>query len=332
MSSRYSIIVTAEQAGERLDKILSQHADIQTRNRAAHLIEKKMVQINGKNPKPSYCCKENDIIHFEVQKNETNGLVKFDFKLDIIFEDSELLVINKPSGLVVHPAAGHSADTLVNALINYTDQLSMKFGEIRPGIVHRIDKETSGLLVVAKNDSAHLKLSEQFKNKTSHRKYQAVVIGTLPLEKGTISSYLLRHPTDRKKYASIRDSDKKIIQLYLEDIKNGKWAVTHFKKIASKHGLSLLELNLETGRTHQIRIHLSEKGFPIIGDSLYGADKKLKSIESSSIRETIKNIPRFYLHAAELGFFHPTTNQWMQFSVDWPKCDLENIHSWGLMK
>ena len=198
----------------------------------------------------------------------------------------------------------------------------MKFGENRPGIVHRLDKETSGILVVAKNDRAHENLTQQFKDRTTHRIYYAVCIATPNPAKGVIESYLARHPHDRKKYATVvgRDADGSV----------GKWAITNYEVLKSNSGLSYCKLKLETGRTHQIRVHLSEKRSPIAGDILYGADKKIKSIPSKHVQEQVRNLNRFLLHAAELGFNHPTTNKPMSFSKDWPEEIRPLLSAWGL--
>lgn len=242
-----------------------------------------------------------------------------------------MIVINKPAGLVVHPAAGHAHDTLVNALISHTDDLSMKFGEERPGIVHRLDKETSGIIVVAKNDKAHESLTAQFKERSTHRIYYAVCIGTSRNLNGTIRSFLARHPVDRKKYASVLGEDRRPLQDQDDPPDIGKWAVTHYDVLARKSGLSYLKLKLETGRTHQIRVHLSENGLPIAGDTLYGADKKIKSVEQRVIQEELRSLPRFLLHAAELGFTHPRTQERMLFKQEWPADIMTHIKKWGLL-
>jgi 23S rRNA pseudouridine1911/1915/1917 synthase len=213
----------------------------------------------------------------------------------------------------------------VNALIAHTKNLSMKFGENRPGIVHRIDKETSGLLVVAKNDFAHEGLALQFKERTIQRKYQAIVFG-IPLKKtGTIESFLARHPTDRKRYASVLDAHKKKIIDAKAEVPFGKWAVTDFEVLKTHIcGISLMQLKLQTGRTHQIRIHMSEMGHPIVADNLYGANKKLSSVKSKEMRMHLESVPRFALHAFELGFVHPRSGKNHFFTVDWPS-DMNQI-------
>lgn len=317
-------------AGLRLDKALALIPEIGTRSRAAHLIESSAVLINEKLAKPSATVKVNDIIEIHLPEPTPQELQPYDLKLDVLFEDEDIIVINKPSGLVVHPAAGHAHDTLVNALIAHTDDLSMKFGEERPGIVHRLDKETSGILVVAKNDRSHESLTTQFKERSTHRVYYAVTLGTAKNLTGTLKSFLARHPTDRKRYASVMGPDRKPLQDKEDPPSIGKWAVTHYEVLSRKSGLSYLKLKLETGRTHQIRVHLSESGLPIAGDLLYGADRKIKSLEARTTQEDIRQLNRFLLHAAELGFTHPRTQERMFFKQDWPAEILDLIKKWGL--
>jgi len=320
---------TEEMFGLRLDKALALRPEIETRSRASHLIEEGLVVVNGRPAKASSVLKQGDQIEVQIPDPEPTELIAYDFPLEILFEDDDVIVINKPSGLVVHPAAGHAQDTLVNALIHHSKNLSMKFGERRPGIVHRLDKETSGILVVAKNDRAHEKLTAQFKERSIHRIYFAVCVGSIKPANGVIQSYLTRHPGDRKKYASVLGKDRKIQAVHSPEPSIGKWAVTNYEVLAAKSGLLYCKLKLETGRTHQIRVHLSEKGAPIAGDSLYGADKKIKGIGSKQIQIEVKSLNRFLLHAAELGFTHPTTGEKLFFSRDWPSNVKPLLQSWG---
>lgn len=317
--------------GLRLDKAIALIAEIGTRSRASHLIENSSVLLNGKVVKASAVVKENDLIEISLPQPEPTELQPYDLKLDVLFEDEDLIVINKPAGLVVHPAAGHAHDTLVNALLAHTDDLSMKFGEERPGIVHRLDKETSGVIVIAKNDRTHEALTAQFKERSTHRIYYAVGIGTVKNLHGVIKSFLARHPIDRKKYASVLGRDKKPLQDKEDPPSIGKWAVTHYEVLSRKSGLSYLKLKLETGRTHQIRVHLSESGIPIAGDQLYGADKKVKNIEAKATQEDIRSLSRFLLHAAELGFTHPRTQERLVFKQDWPEDIQSLLKKWGLV-
>jgi len=316
--------VTIQYVGLRLDKVLVDEEFfkdvISTRSYAQNMIEKGYISINGERTKASYALKASDIIDIIIPEVKPTELVPYELKLDIIFEDNDLIVINKPAGLVVHPSAGHEQNTLVNALLHHTKNLSMK-NEERPGIVHRIDKETSGLLVVAKNDQTHEHLSLQFKNKTTHRIYYAVVDGRPRVGKGSVSSYLARHPNDRKKFASVRINNR-ILTEFEEGFEKGKWAVTHYQTIQSSQSKSLVRVQLETGRTHQIRVHMSEMGHTLVGDMTYGfSAKKAKEL----------GITRFFLHAAELGFIHPKTKEPMKFLIDWPRADFEKIKSWGFI-
>lgn len=329
-SEKIDIFVTENSEAQRIDKYLSQHPDIKTRSRAEHLLDAGCVLVNGKIVKSSYKVKPQDHISVILfTESISEPLKKLDLDLDIVFEDSDIIVVNKPAGLVVHPAAGHQHDTLVNALMNHTDDLSMKFSEDRPGIVHRIDKETSGLLVIAKNDLAHAELAVQFKDRTIHRFYEAVVLGNFSPSEGKITSYLARHPTDRKRYASVKEMPKKNLILSAADNipQQGKLAITNFKLLLQKNNLSLLQLKLETGRTHQIRVHLSEKGFPILGDNTYGASHKLRLLRPDLSAET-KNFNRFFLHAKTLGFIHPKSKQELYFERPWPQTEIEFIKKW----
>jgi 23S rRNA pseudouridine1911/1915/1917 synthase len=310
------LIVSEEHQGLRLDKFLSLNEKIRTRSRAEFLLESSLVLVNGKAAKASYAVKLGDKIEVRIPVEKIRILEPVDIPLDIVFEDQDVIIVNKPAGLVVHPSAGHETGTLVNALLHHTRDLSMKFNEERPGIVHRIDKETSGLLVVAKNDLAHENLVQQFQERKVHRIYKAVVFGEFPVKSGRIESHLGRHPTDRKRFASVA---------------SGKWSATRYSVLKSAHQLSYVELKLETGRTHQIRVHMSEKGHPLVGDSLYGAQKKIKTVESRPIQEDIKNLNRFLLHAEQLGFEHPRTGQWLQFGKSWPEQDLQLLMAWNLI-
>jgi len=304
---------------QRLDKALSFLPEIQSRSRAEQLIDSGHILVNGKNQKASYQVQPNDQIQISFPEAKSSEIKPLEMKLDILFEDSSLIVLNKPPGLVVHPAAGHSDDTLVNALVAHTQDLSMKFGEDRPGIVHRLDRDTSGILVVAKNDETQEKLSKQFRDRTIHRIYYAICLGVPRKQQGVIQSYLARHPTHRKKYASVLNSERKIITEKIDNPRFGKWAITHFKVIKTHPAsISYLQLKLETGRTHQIRVHLSEAGCPILGDELYGSPRKIKAVPGAQLQGLLQAAPRCALHAAELGFVHPKTGEEMSFSVDWP--------------
>jgi 23S rRNA pseudouridine1911/1915/1917 synthase len=222
----------------------------------------------------------------------------------------------------VHPAIGHHQDTLVNALLHHTNELAAGFEAGRPGLVHRIDKDTSGLVVVAKTDTALRLLAQQFKRKTVHRIYWAVVYGIPHKSRGTITTYIRRHPTDRKKFAS------EIVTGTNEP--QGKLAITHFQVVKSlPSGLSLIHLQLETGRTHQIRVHLSEMGHPIVSDPFYCNEHRIKSLKSVHMRDLVKNVPHLMLHAAELGFVHPEDKKSYKFKAGWPEELTEFIREVG---
>lgn len=313
-NKQIEFLVGLAHAGIRLDKVLASIHEISTRSRAAKLLNSDLVKLSGKPLKPSYLAREGDLLTIEIPIIETN-IQPLDMKLDIYFEDQHVIVINKPAGLVVHPAEGHPQDTLVNALLSHTKDLSMGFNENRPGIVHRLDKDTSGLLVVAKNDFAHEHLSSQFRARTVHRVYWALTWGNFKTEKGTIKSQLARHPNNRKKFSS--------------HAKGGKTAITHYEqKFSSPLGVSLLHVKLETGRTHQIRVQMSEAHHPIVGDLLYGGGSR-----TPSLKKVVTALKRISLHAAELGFVHPVTGEKMIFKTPWPEdltplVDLLEIPRW----
>lgn len=313
-----TIVVTENNHGKRLDRFLSELPEIASRSFAQNLIQNRMILVDQIVEKASTKLKYRQQVDVQIPEDTTTELKPYNLKLDIFFEDEDLIVVNKPSGLVVHPSVGHEQETLVNALIAHTDQLSMK-NEIRPGIVHRIDKETSGLLVIAKNDYCHEHLAKQFKAKTTHRVYYAVVDGILSRPKATIQSYLARHPSDRKKYASIRENNK-IISNFQNDFEHGKWAVTHYEVLSVAHQLSYVQLKLETGRTHQIRVHMKEQGCSLVGDLTYGY---------SALKYKKNNLSRFYLHAAQLGFVHPRTDQYHEYFSSWPTSDQKYLISLG---
>jgi 23S rRNA pseudouridine1911/1915/1917 synthase len=302
------LTVAPELADLRIDKVLATVPKIATRSQAVRLLQQGRIRIGGKVLKPSYLAQAGDIVEIEVPIETKSELLPYDFPLVIPYEDEDLLVVDKPAGLVVHPAYAHAQDTLVNALLHYTKDLSLGFNEQRPGLVHRIDKDTSGLLVIAKNETAQRYLAMQFQKKTTHRLYRALAFGKFREEAGSMRSNLKRHPDDRKRVASVP-----------EGVEGGKPAVTHYKvKQYHQTGVSLVELRLETGRTHQIRVHLSELGHPIVGDNVYGAEKRLKSLKSVHLRKMIGDLPRFALHAMELGFKHPRTEKMMLFRAPWP--------------
>lgn len=295
----------------RADVGLAQSGLFISRSQLKKLFSNKKVLVNGKVIKPSYILQIGDEVEAEVEPPIEESLAPYDFPLDIIFEDDHVIVVNKPAGLVVHPAAGHPQDTLVNALIAHQKVLSQGNAAYRPGLVHRIDKDTSGLLVIAKDEKTHGSLGRQFKNKTIHRIYHAVVFGKMKNPTGKIESFITRSPNDRKKFMA-------------SDDENGKWAVTHYEVLREGPHMSLVQLKLETGRTHQIRVHLSSLNHPIVGDDTYGGKKRANSLPSQELKRLVLDMPRFALHAKELGFVHPGTHERIFFDSAWPQ-DLEQL-------
>ena len=272
----------ADIPGERLDAFLARSVEGLTRSAAQRLLEEACVLRNGKPGKKNDKLNIGDEITVEIPEAKPVDIVPKDIPLEIVYEDPDVLVINKPKGLVVHPAAGHQEDTLVNGLLfSRADQLSGINGELRPGIVHRIDKDTSGLLAVAKNDLAHTVLASQLKDHSMARTYEAIVCGNLKEDSGTVDAPIGRHPTDRKRMC-VTD-------------RNSKNAVTHWEVVARYRGYTHVRCNLETGRTHQIRVHMAHIGHPILGDTVYGR-KKPELGQSSQC-----------LHAGVLCFAHPRT-------------------------
>jgi len=294
---------------KRLDVVLSTHSKIASRSEAQRHIREGVVQVNHSHERVSAkrLVHSGDIITFTIMPQQISELVPVPFNLDICFEDEYLLVVNKPRGVVVHPAAGHANDTLVNFLLHHTRLPGLD--PLRPGIVHRIDKDTSGLLVIAKDTTTHEHLAKQFFNHSVSRIYQAIVWGVpIPLE-GMINKPLGRHPKNRKKIAIRED---------------GKSAVTHWKVIKSFHYLSHLQCRLETGRTHQIRVHLSSMGHPLLGDTLYGSFRQFAGKFPEELRTQLRKTEGQALHAGSLGFVHPKTGEWLEYHSDLPE-DMKNL-------
>jgi 23S rRNA pseudouridine1911/1915/1917 synthase len=304
----HSLQISESLSGQRIDKALATLAAVGTRSQASRLLARELVFLGELKIKPSHVTKTGEVYRVCIPTVPTQTLVPYDFPLDIAYEDQDLIVVNKPAGLVVHPAYGHAHDTLVNALLHHTKDLSQGFDELRPGLVHRLDKDTSGLIVIAKNEKAQREIALQFQRKITHRIYRALVFGRMKPPEGTITSYLKRHPEDRKRSASVEATEP-----------NAKFAITHYRTLAEHNsGIQLLELKLETGRTHQIRVHMKEAGSPIVGDSVYGADNRTKNLKSVLLRKMISELPRFALHAFELGFYHPRTGDFLKLKAQWP--------------
>lgn len=279
-----------EMQNGRLDKVCSEIFSDYSRSQIKQLLDGGNITVNGKTEKAKYKVKSGDVIKLEEPETKTLELRPENIPLDIVYEDDDVIVINKPQGMVVHPAPGHDEHTLVNALL-YHCPLSTINGTFRPGIVHRIDKDTSGLLMVAKNDKAHRSLAKQLKDKTNIREYVALVHGRIAEDEGTINAPIGRSLKDRKKQAVVKD---------------GRNAVTHFEVLKRYRDYTFVKCILETGRTHQIRVHMKYIGHPLVGDPLYGPKK------------TIKGNGQF-LHAGKLGFVHPTTGKLLIFEAPLPK-------------
>lgn len=291
MSEQVILTASSEDKGSRIDKYISDNIAELTRSAVQGLIEKGLVLAEGKAVSKNYKLRGGEEISVEIPEPEPMDAVPEDIPLDIVYEDDDLLVVNKPKGMVVHPAHGNYTGTLVNALLHHCgDSLSGINGVIRPGIVHRIDKNTSGLLIVAKNDASHLKLAEQIKEHSFTREYEAVACGYFKKTEGTVDAPIGRHKTDRKKMCVTTE--------------NSRNAVTHYSVIKQYGGYAHVRLRLETGRTHQIRVHLSYIGHPVLGDDVYG--KPYKGIEGQC------------LHARKIGFIHPATGEYMEFVSDLP--------------
>ncbi len=295
------ILLVSEEDGVRLDSFVSSNADGISRSYAATLADEGRILSSGKKLKKNYKVSLGEQIEVNLPEPESLEVEPQNIPLDIVYEDDDLIVVNKPQGMVVHPAAGNYSGTLVNALLYHSgDSLSAINGVIRPGIVHRIDKDTAGLLVVAKNNDAHISLAQQLKEKKANRRYIALVMGNVK-EEGTVNKPIARSPSDRKKMAVVT---------------GGREAVTHYFPIEHFSGYTLLECVLETGRTHQIRVHMSSIGHPIAGDRVYGArNDKTKSNGQ-------------LLFAKTLGFNHPRTGEYMEFSAplpDWFSSILEKL-------
>ena len=292
------IKIDNEFAGKRIDKFLALQWSDFSRNYIQKLIEQDNVVVNDSKVKKSYIIEETDIIKVNIPEAETIDLQPQDLPLDIIYEDDDILVVNKQANLVVHPAPGHPDNTLVNALLHHCDNLAGISGVKRPGIVHRLDKDTTGVLVAAKNDKAQQSLTQQFKERKTKKVYWAVVQGHVKHQKAKIDAAIGRDPHDRKKMTVTSENSKK--------------AISKFEVIDYYENYTLVKVKLLTGRTHQIRVHFEYIGHPIVGDQLYGYNKDELNVE------------RQMLHAKLLGFYHPHTEAWQEFEADlWP--DMENL-------
>ena len=291
--------IDKELSGERADKAVSALTETFTRSHIKKLIDDGNVTVNGKPVKPSFKLSEGDRLEISFPEAETIDVLPENIPLDIVYEDGDVIVINKPRNMVVHPAAGNYTGTLVNALLYHCgDTLSGINGVMRPGIVHRIDKDTTGLLVAAKGDKAHTALSEQLKTRTLKRKYLALVHNNIVNDSGTVSTLIDRHPRDRKKMAVVSSG--------------GREAVTNYSVVERFRGYTLVNCLLDTGRTHQIRVHMKYMGNPVVGDKTYGVKNEEFNLEGQ------------LLHAGQIGFVHPESGEYMEFSAPLP-ADFEKV-------
>lgn len=288
------IKITSEQVNNRIDKLLSDLIPELSRSYIQKLLSEGNILVNNTPVKSNYKLRLDDTISVTIPEPEDIDILPEDIPLDIVFEDEDILIVNKPKGMVVHPAAGHYTGTLVNAIMYHCkEQLSSINGVLRPGIVHRIDMDTTGLLVVCKNDLAHQSLAEQLKVHSITRKYYAIVYDNIIEDEGTINKPIGRHPTDRKKQTI--------------DLRNGREAITHYRVLERLNGkYTFIECQLETGRTHQIRVHMSSIHHPILGDTVYGPDKNPYHLQGQT------------LHAGVLGFQHPRTGNYVEFQSELP--------------
>lgn len=286
--------ITPEMEGERIDKCISNYLESLSRSYIQKIIKDGKAYVNDAVVKANYKVKVDDKVQFEIPDCEEPDIPPQDIPLDILYEDKDILIVNKPKDMVVHPAPGHYEGTLVNAIMFHCkDELSGINGVLRPGIVHRIDKDTTGSIIICKNDESHRKIAQQLKEHSITRKYRAIVYGRIMEEEGTVNAPIGRHPTDRKKMAI--------------NEKNGKPAVTHYKVLERFDKYTYIECQLETGRTHQIRVHMTSIGHPLLGDEVYGNAKCPFKLEGQT------------LHAMTIGFIHPTTGEYVEYEAPLPE-------------
>lgn len=313
MESIQQLFFPEDRPAERLDTFLSESLSDLSRSQLKKLIDSGLITVNNVTTKASSKLTGGEAIQVRRPDPEQTEAIPEKIPLHILYEDQDLIVIDKPAGMVVHPAAGHSHGTLVNALLYHCHDLAGIGGELRPGIVHRIDKDTSGTIVVTKNDQSHQHLAAQFKAHSINRRYLALVHGHPNKSSGSIDQPIGRHPTQRKKMSS--------------KARNGKRAVTRWKTLKqySINRLSLIELQLETGRTHQIRVHFAEMNCPLVGDPLYGNRSRVTAIKDLELRKLIDQLPGQALHAQKLGFIHPSSGKYLEFSSEIPETLLNII-------
>lgn len=291
---KIKVNVEEKYADVRLDKFLSKVRSDFSRNHIQHLIEEGLIEVNGIQEKKSYKVKLGDQITINKQEPKELDLEEKEMDLDIIYEDEAIIIINKPVGLLVHPVNGNRTDTLVNALLAHSEKLGNINGTIRPGIVHRLDKNTSGAIVVAKTQESLVNLQKQFKQRKTKKIYRTILKGTLPYNSGTIDAPIGRNPKNRTKMAVVKENSKK--------------AITEFKVLDRSRGFTYIEVVLKTGRTHQIRVHFSHIDYPILGDQKYGNQEKEEF-----------NLTHHLLHSYQLGFYHPLKENWVEYKAELPQ-------------
>jgi len=301
----FSFQVTAKDQGRRLDQFLAETNLHLSRSQAKNLIEKHHILLNQKPAKPSAHIKTGDLVSGTLPEPKPLSLNPEPLPLTILYEDSSIIVVDKASGMVVHPAYGNPSGTLVNALLHHCKDLAGINGVLRPGIVHRLDKDTSGVMVAAKDDEAFQHLTKQFKNRTVDKVYLAIVYGKFNKDEGLIDSSIGRHPSQRKRMST--------------RTKRGRSAITRWRKIEEFNNCTLLEIFPQTGRTHQIRVHLSSIGHPVLGDPLYGRKGRPETIHDPGLKECVKKLNRQALHAQRLEFIHPRTGDRVQFTSPIPR-------------
>jgi len=306
MTKEHRFQVTESEEGSRLDKFLNDKMSNSSRSFIQYLIKEKLITLNHEPTKASHKVATGETIIVTIPEPKTLDLKPQDIPLDILFEDDDIIVVNKPKDMPVHPGAGHAESTLVNALLYQAKSLSSINGTLRPGIVHRLDKDTTGCLVIAKNDTAHQALSNQFSNRTIHKEYLAIVEKPLTKKKGEIRSFIKRNTVNRKKM--------------MVTINEGREAVTQYNSLELFKDFSFVKLLPKTGRTHQIRVHLSSIGHPIIGDTLYNGHTRYKQFEA----------PRYMLHASTLKFYHPKREESLEFKAALPKDMLTILKTLGV--
>ena len=314
MDETIEIKVTSEMAGKRLDVVLSEQCSDLTRSYINKLCKEERAALNGKTSKGNKKCKEGDVITLQVPEPTELEILPEEMNLDIVYEDQDVILINKPKGMVVHPAAGHYSGTLVNGLMAHCkDDLSGINGVLRPGIVHRIDKDTTGILIVCKNDMAHQSIAKQLYDHSITRKYHAIVYGNIKEEEGTVNAPIGRSLKDRKKMGIVMD---------------GKHAVTHYKVLKRlKKGFTYIECQLETGRTHQIRVHMSHITHPLVGDQVYGGRPRPPKGASEEFITALRKFDRQALHATMLRLYHPISGIEMEWHAPIPQDMVELIEA-----